>query len=109
MAQQPEQPRPGQKKIPVEFPSNLKGGVYANNMMVMHTREEFILDFLMVGPNAGAVTARVIMSPGHTKRMIAALQENLRKSEQQHGSLTPAEEPQDHLGFLRDLERGMDG
>ncbi len=102
MAQQRHQPQSGQKKIPVEFPSQLKGGVYANNMMVMHTREEFILDFLMVGPNAGAVTARVIVSPGHTKRMIAALQENMRKYEQQHGSMTPAEEPKGHIGFVKE-------
>ncbi len=102
MAQQPQQPQSRQKKIPVEFPAQLKGGAYANNMMVMHTREEFILDFLMIGPNAGAVTARIIMSPGHTKRMIAALQENLRKYEQQHGSLTPADEPKGHLGFVKD-------
>jgi len=102
MEQQPQGAAQPQKKIPIEFPSQLKGGVYANNMMVMHTREEFILDFLMVGPNAGAVTARVIMSPGHTKRMIAALQENMHRYEQQHGALTPAEEPRGHIGFLKE-------
>jgi hypothetical protein len=97
-----EQTAAQQKKIPIEFPAQLKGGVYANNMMVMHTREEFILDFLMVGPNVGAVNARVIMSPGHTKRMIAALQENMRRYEQQHGSLTAAEEPRGHIGFVKE-------
>lgn len=100
--EQPPQPNAQPKKIQIEFPAQLKGGVYANNMMVMHTREEFILDFLMIGPNTGAVTARVIMSPGHTKRMIAALQENLRRYEQQHGSLTAAEEPRGHIGFLKE-------
>ncbi len=100
--EQAPQAGPQQKKIPIEFPAHLKGGVYANNMLVLHTREEFILDFLMVGPNAGAVTARIIMSPGHTKRMIAALQENMRRYEQQHGSLTAAEEPRGHIGFLKE-------
>ncbi len=100
--EQPPQGAPPQKKIQIDFPSQLKGGAYANNMMVMHTKEEFILDFLMVGPNVGAVTARVIMSPGHTKRMIAALQENMRRYEQQHGSLTAAEEPRGHLGFVKE-------
>ncbi len=103
MSEQPQQPPADQqKKIPLEFPSHLRGGVYANNMRVMHTREEFILDFLMIGPGAGAVTARIIMSPGHTKRMIAALQQNMRKYEQQHGSLTPAEEPKGHIGFVKE-------
>lgn len=100
--EQPPQPAAQQKKIPIEFPAQLKGGVYANNMMVTHTREEFILDFLMVGPNTGAVTARIIISPGHTKRMIAALQENMRRYEQQHGSLTAAEEPRGHIGFAKE-------
>lgn len=101
MAEQPEQ-KQGQTRIQVEFPSQLKGGAYANNMTVTHTKEEFILDFLMIGPRAGAVTARVIMSPGHTKRMIAALQDAMRKYEQRHGSLSPAEEPRGHIGFLKE-------
>jgi hypothetical protein len=103
MAEQPQQlPAGQQKKIPVEFPSQLKGGAYANNTRVMHAKEEFILDFLMVGPDVGAVTSRVIMSPGHMKRMIAALQENMRKYEQKYGSLAPADEPKGHVGFLKD-------
>jgi hypothetical protein len=101
MAEKPEQGA-GQTKIPVEFPSSLKGGAYANNMAVTHTKEEFILDFVMIGPRAGAVTARVIMSPGHTKRMIAALQDAMRKYEQRYGSLSPAEEPRGHIGFLKE-------
>lgn len=100
--EQQRQPDSQPKKIQIEFPAHLKGGAYANNMVVMHTREEFILDFLMVGPQTGAVTARIIMSPGHTKRMIAALEENMRRYEQQHGSLVPAEEPRSHIGFLKE-------
>ena len=103
MPEQSLQPQANQqRKVQVEFPSQLKGGVYANNMMVMHTKEEFILDYLMVGPGAGAVTARVIMSPGHMKRMITALQENMNKYEQKYGSLAPAEEPRGHLGFVKE-------
>src|SRR5659263_562363 len=37
-------------EIQVTFPEHLKGGVYSNNMTVTHTREEFVLDFLMVAP-----------------------------------------------------------
>ena len=103
MPEQSLQPQGNQqRKIQVEFPSQLKGGAYANNMMVMHTKEEFILDYLMVGPGAGAVTARVIMSPGNMKRMIAALQDNMNKYEQKYGSLAPAEEPKAHIGFVKE-------
>jgi hypothetical protein len=37
---------PNGQEIKVNFPPNLQGGVYSNNMVVIHTKEEFILDFL---------------------------------------------------------------
>ena len=92
----------GQKKpmeIQVTFPDQLKGGVYSNNMTVTHTREEFVLDFLMVAPPAGSVTARVILSPGHAKRVLAALSENIRKYEEAYGMILTAEEPQGKIGI----------
>ncbi|MFH1087573.1 MAG: DUF3467 domain-containing protein [Chloroflexota bacterium] len=88
------------KEIQVAFPDHLKGGVYCNNMMVTHTKEEFIMDFMMIAPPAGAVTARVIMSPGHMKRMVAALQDNLRKYEASIGKIEEAPEPgKPSIGF----------
>ncbi len=81
------------QEIKVNFPPNLHGGVYSNNMVVTHTKEEFILDFLMVVPPAGTVTARVIVSPGHMKRILAALQENISKYENNFGTIQIAEEP----------------
>ncbi|NOX97740.1 MAG: DUF3467 domain-containing protein [Nitrospirae bacterium] len=87
------------KEVRINFPQDLQGGVYANNMVVSHTREEFIMDFLMVGPRAGAVTARVITSPGHIKRIIAALQDNIKRYEQRFGNVKVAEEPKGSIGF----------
>jgi hypothetical protein len=84
---------PNGQDIKVNFPPNLHGGVYSNNMVVSHTKEEFVLDFLMVAPPAGAVTARVIVSPGHMKRILAALQDNIAKYENSFGTIQIAEEP----------------
>jgi hypothetical protein len=92
MAQQQETKQPQELKI--FFPPELRGGVYSNLMYIGHTREEFILDFLMVRPPEGSVTARVIMSPGHIKRTIIALQQNLKKYEDNFGKITEAPEPQ---------------
>lgn len=50
------------KEIKVSFPDKLLGGVYANNMFVTHTKEEFIMDFLVVVPPAGSVTSSVMSS-----------------------------------------------
>ena len=67
-------------------------------MSIAHTREEFVLDFLMVAPPAGSVTARIILSPGHAKRVAAALVENLRKYEETFGIIHAAEEPRGKIG-----------
>ncbi len=88
------------KEIKVTFPPNLHGGVYANNMMVAHTREEFIMDFLRVAPPEGAVTARVIVSPGHMKRILAALIANVKRYEDQHGPIEEAEGPDGNIGIV---------
>jgi len=85
--------QPVKKEMKVAFPENLRGGVYANNMVVTHTKEEFILDFMMITPPVGSVTARVVISPGHMKRMISTLRANLEKYESKFGKLTEAAEP----------------
>ena len=81
------------RDIPVKIPEAVLGGVYANQMVVGHTREEFLLDFVNLFPPQGVVNARVIVSPGHLKRMIRALQENLRKYESIHGEVAEAAVP----------------
>jgi hypothetical protein len=85
------------KEIKVNFPPELQGGVYSNNMVVTHAKEEFILDFLMVAPPAGAVTARVIVSPGHMKRILRALEDNITKYEKDFGTIQVAEEPKGRI------------
>jgi len=85
------------QEIQISFPDDLKGGVYANNMLVAHSKEEFIVDFLMVAPPTGAVTSRVILSPGHMKRVLAALEESVAKYENMHGTIEEAEAPQANI------------
>ncbi len=70
-------------------------GRYANLVRISHTREEFILDFINMVPPQGAVTARVITSPGHLKRLIRALDTNLQLYERNFGSIQEASEPPD--------------
>lgn len=68
-------------------------GRYSNLVRITHTREEFILDFINMLPPQGAVTARVITSPGHVKRLIRALTTNLEAYEKNFGSVPEAQEP----------------
>ena len=84
-----------QGKLPIQMPDDVLPGRYANQMMVAHTREEFVLDFINLFPPGGVVTARVIVSPGHLKRMIRAMRENLDRYEAVHGPVIEAEAPPD--------------
>jgi len=83
--------QPGQ--INIKISDELLAGKYSNMMQVAHTKEEFILDFFNVLPPQGIATARIITSPGHLKRIIIALQENLGKYEEQFGPVNAAEPP----------------
>ncbi len=83
------------KGINVKISDEERRGRYANLVRISHTREEFILDFITVVPPQGSVTARVITSPGHAKRLIRALSTNLRLYEKSYGPIVeaPAAEP----------------
>ena len=69
--------------------STLKGG-YSNNALISHTKEEFVLDFMLIHPPKGLLINRTIMSPAHFKRMVKAMQENLSKYESQFGQIAEA-------------------
>jgi hypothetical protein len=92
---------PDQEKQPVKiaFPPKLLGGVYANHMVVGRGKEEFILDFMLLAPPGGTVTARVVTSPRHMKRIISALQLKMSEYEKKFGQIEPAEEPKATIGF----------
>ena len=81
------------KGMNVKISDEELGGRYSNLVRISHTREEFILDFITMVPPQGAVTARVITSPGHVKRLIRALGTNLRIYEENFGPIAEAPEP----------------
>ena len=80
-------------------------GRYANLMSVSHTGEEFVLDFFSVTPSSsgaarGTLVSRVVTSPPHFKRIVAALADNLHKYEAQFGEI---EEPRGHFPDPEDI------
>jgi len=92
--------KPQEQKVNIKANDEILKGVYANNMMVAHSKEEFVLDFINLFPPQAQLVSRVITSPGHMKRIIAALQDNLKKYEDKFGPIAPAEMPkQEGLGF----------
>ncbi len=97
----PSERRPP-SEIKVQLSPQIAAGSYANGMLVQHTADEFVMDFTMVVGGSGAVVSRVIASPRHMKRMIGALQENMRRYENAHGVVKgnePDPQPRMRLGF----------
>jgi hypothetical protein len=96
-----ENKQPEQTNIPIKITDSMSEGRYANQMMIRHTAEEFVLDFFNFFPGdpQAVVTGRVVMTPGHLKRMISALNENLKKYEAQFGNVTPSENIEPKMGF----------
>ncbi|MFH1286322.1 MAG: DUF3467 domain-containing protein [Candidatus Magasanikbacteria bacterium] len=92
-------PQDTKKQIQIKAQDKVLAGKYANAAQVTHTKEEFVLDFMSIFPPAGTLNSRVIMSPGHFKRMIVAMQDNLQKYESKFGSVDQAEEPDVIHGF----------
>ena len=89
-----------QNNINIKIPDEILKGSYSNNVFISHTKEDFILDFINVSffppPGQGIAVAKVITNPGHFKRMVAALNDNLKKYEEQFGKIesqTPSDKP----------------
>lgn len=89
------------EKIQIKVANKEIKGVYSNVMNVQHTKEEFCLDFMNIFAPLGALTARIIVSPGHLKRMVKTLTDNLKRYEESFGEIKKAEEPEkSEIGFM---------
>jgi hypothetical protein len=88
---------PVQKDQPPQIQINtideMSRGRYSNAMLVGHGPEEFIMDWLLHSPNGPHLVSRLIVTPGHMKRILNALQENIEKYEQTYGEIKVAESP----------------
>ena len=89
-------------EIQIEIDDAAAQGVYTNLAMIGHSENEFILDFIFLQPQApkAKVRSRIITSPGHAKRLLAALQDNISKYESRFGEIKmPVAEQDKKIGF----------
>lgn len=86
---QPNQPnKPNKRQIRLEMPKD-PSATYSNTVMISHTGNEFILDFIQIMPNdnRARVQKRIVMTPTHAKMFLNALEDNVKKFEDKHGEL----------------------
>ena len=74
-------------EIPVSVPESLKASQYCNLAYAQFTNEEIQIDFLNMGTVASAVVSRIVMTPSHTKRLIALLDEKIAEYEERFGEV----------------------
>lgn len=76
-------------KIQIDIDDVTSQGIYANLASITHTETEFTFDFVYIQPQApkGKVRARIITSPQHAQRFLAALADNVKKYQQKFGQL----------------------
>jgi hypothetical protein len=79
--------QPNQQNINIKITDDILKGAYSNFMVASHNKEEFILDFMNVAGLQGIAVAKVFTSPGHFKRLVAALNDNLKKYEEKFGAI----------------------
>ena len=83
----------------IKIADNIPGGEYANMMQVSHTQEEFMMVFMNVAGISGKVVSKVQTSPAHLKRIVDALQDNIKKYEERFGPIKIADAPQTQTGL----------
>jgi hypothetical protein len=82
-----EQKKQGQ--INIELPEDVAEGIYSNLAVITHSNTEFIVDFVKIMPGTpkAKVKSRVILTPQHAKRLMRALEDNVKKFESINGPI----------------------
>ena len=95
MAKQEKEKKKQGNQINIELSEETAEGVYANLAMIAHSSSEFVVDFirLMPGVPKAKVKSRIILTPTHAKRLMRALNDNIKKYEAQFGAVKEQEQP----------------
>lgn len=88
-----EQDNQKKKQLNIELSDDVSQGTYSNLAIITHSSAEFILDFVRIMPGVpkAQVKSRIILTPEHAKRLLAALQDNISKYESVHGPIKNVE------------------
>src|SRR3954452_13784147 len=94
MAEHPKAPGdPSVPQMQIDVDDAVAQGAYSNLVLINHNDNEFVLDFAYIQPGAprARIRSRVISSPRHTKRLLRALEFNIRRFEERFGKIDEPE------------------
>jgi len=82
------------RQMRITADNDTRRGTYSNLALISHRKEEFVIDFLFVDPQTqtpkadqALLTSRVILNPGHMKRLYQAVGENIQRYEKNFGKI----------------------
>lgn len=89
-----EEHKADQNQINIELSEEVAEGQYVNLAMIAHSSSEFVVDFIRMMPGVpkAKVKSRVVLTPEHAKRLLAALSDNVKKYEEQHGMIKQSDD-----------------
>ena len=78
-----------QNQINIAPTEEVAEGIYSNLAVITHSNSEFVLDFIKMLPGIqkAKVKSRIILTPQHAKRLLAAIKDNIAKFEAAHGTI----------------------
>lgn len=81
-------------QMQIEIKDDVADGIYANMAVIAHSSSEFVFDFIRVLPGVpkAQVKSRIVMTPEHAKRLMFAIQDNIRRYESQMGEIRMPEQ-----------------
>lgn len=81
---------PETPQIKIEIDETTARGIYTNLAFISHSETEIVLDFSFLQPQSAKakILTRLITSPLHAKRLLAALQDNIAKYEERFGAVS---------------------
>lgn len=90
-----------QGQINIELDEKIAEGTYSNLAIINHSVSEFVLDFVSIMPGTpkSKVKSRIILTPQHAKRLVKALNDNVKRFENAHGEIKDYEQPPMPLNF----------
>ncbi len=91
------------KPLNIEISPEQSEGIYANGVGIHHTPSEFILDFLRFLPGAqkAKVFTRIIMTPQNVLLLKNALDDNIRKYEENFDKIKIFGKTKKEIGFKK--------
>ena len=88
-------------QLNIDLPEDISEGTYSNLAIISHSNSEFVVDFIRMMPNVpkAKVKSRIVLTPVHAKRLLLALNDNIKKYEAQFGKIQDTKQQIPKMNF----------